>query len=248
MDQNDHEIWLLKNDPAKLIGLYQELIRIIVRNYQGKGFVASMESDDLVQEINKELLGRFEKISMQYNGKSSLRTYFSVIIRNICRELFRKNNRVEESGNPEYHRIISGSNPHDHIVINQEYERFEKVMKLMLKDKSRFNLMLRFILDLRIDLDDIKQFSGYSSENSDYLLQNLNSSSGLSKKDMFERLSGILNVLEDRLTSPDSLRKWFKTRSSEFLNLMNGNPRRSSYTMESIQLLIEIREEMKKDD
>lgn len=248
MDQNDHEIWLLKNDPAKLIGLYQELIRIIVRNYQGRGFVSAMESDDLIQEINKELLGRIGKISLQYNGKSRLRTYFSVIIRNICRELFRKNTRVEERGNPEYHKIISSSNQHDRMVINQEYERFETVMKLMLKDRNRFNLMLRYFLDLRIGMDDMNQFTGYSPDNSGYLLKKLNNSSGLSKKEIFERLSEILEILEGRLTSPDSLRKWFKSRSIEFLDLMNGNPRRSSYSMESIQLLVEIREEMKKDE
>ena len=248
MDQNDHEIWLLNNDPAKLIAIYQELIRIIVRSYQSKGYVSAMESDDLVQEINKELLGRIDKISLQYNGKSSLRTYFSVIIRNICRELFRKNNRVEESGDPEYQKNISEPNPHDRIVINQEYERFEKVMKLMLKDRVRFNLMLRFILDLRVRPDDIRQFIGYSDDKEDYLLRDLNNSSGLSKRELFERLSDNLNILENRLTSPDSLRKWFKSRSSEFLDLMNGTPKRSSYSLESIQLLVEIREEKKKDE
>lgn len=248
MDLNDKEIWLLNNDPGKLLSEYQGLIRVIVRGYSIRGFVSDRDSDDLVQEINQELLGRLGKIRVQYNGKSSLKTYFSVIIRNICRERFRKNPGLEEPRSPEYNRLERHTNPRNDLIIMQEYERLEKVLKLMLKDRARFNIMLRFILDLRISKVDLYSFEYLDEGEATGLIDELNGSAGLSKKQIFSKLSEILKILEKRETSPESLRKWFKSRSDEFIRLMNGDPPRSAYSMETIQILIETYDEMKKVD
>lgn len=246
MDQNDHEIGLLKNDPGKLLDLYQELIRIIVRKYQQLGYVAMRESEDMVQEVNHCLVERIGKIKEQYNGTSSLRTYFSVIIKNICREEFRKNPKVEEPQTPDYHKLEGSVEPIDVFLIHQEYQRFEKVLKLMFNDRPRYYIMLRYILDLIISSGHIlEEFPGVKEDSLAEVVVLLNNQDEITKKEKFEKLSGVFEVLEGCYTSPDSLRKWFASRLKECLALMNGNPPRSAYSLESIQILIEKHEEKK---
>lgn len=247
MGQNEKEIWLLLNDPDKLIGLYQDLITAIVNKYTRLGFVADRESPDLVQDVNQKLLERIGRIQKQFNGKSLLRTYFSVIVRNICREEFRRNPKVEEPKPPEYHRLDKADANVDAIIIRQEYNRLDRVLKLFFGDKPRFIIMLRFILNLEITHEHIQEcFPDFHLGDVDDLVKNMNYSQELTKKESYEILSETLQMLEGQYTSPDSLRKWYVSRSRDCLDRMNGHPPRSRYTIEAIQILIEKYEALKK--
>jgi RNA polymerase sigma factor (sigma-70 family) len=247
MGQNDREIWLLLNDPGKLIALYQDLITVIVHKYKRLGYVTVRESDDLVQDVNHKLLERIARIQDQYNGKSQLRTYFSVIIRNICREEFRKNPKLEEPQPPDYHRLEKSEFPIDRFIIRQEYERFEKVLKLLFDDRSRFILMFWYMVNLKISAQLLESlYPDIKIENLEGLEEQLNESGEKTKKERFENLSEILQVFEGYYTSPDSLRKWYFSRSKDCVDRMNGNPPRSGYNLESIQILIEKQEILKK--
>ena len=247
MGQNEQEIKLLLNDPGELIGQYQDLINVIVNKYTRLGFVASRESPDLVQDVNQKLLERIERIQKQYNGSCQLRTYFSVIVRNICREEFRKNPKVEEPKPPEYHRLEKSEPNIDAITIRQEYSRFEKVLKLLFEDRSRFVLMLRFILKLEITHQHIENLYPEISERvKEETVRSLDYSNDLTKKESYEIISAVLKNLEGQITSADSLRKWYVSRSNDCLSKMNGHPPRSRYTIEEIQILIEKHEILKK--
>ncbi len=240
MAQNDNEIWLLKNSPAELLALYQDLIRIIVRKYNRLGYVAGRDTDDLIQEVNRKLLERISKIQKQYNGISMLRTYFSVIVRNICLEEMRKNQNLEEPQSPDYHLLDQAEHPIDVFLIRQEYERFEKVLKFLFKDRVRFIIMFRYMMDLKITGDQVLNLFSYTSKSDlETVIADLNPDDEMTKKAKFEKLSVILNILEKQNTSAESLRKWFVTRSKECLGLMNGDPPRSAYTLESLQILCE---------
>jgi len=236
----------LNSDPGKLLTLYQDLIRIIVRKYTHLGYVSNRESDDLIQEVNRKLLERLPKIQSQYNGSSRLRTYFSVVVRNICLEEIRKISKLEEPQPPEYYKLDSAVEPDDLFLIKQEYERFNKVLRLMFKKKYRFIIMLRYMLDLNLSLQNL---SDWKPECDDKKIANafakLNSSHGITKKEKYEKLSKVLEIVENNRTSPDSLRKWYTARSSEFISLMNGDPPRSSYSLETLQLLLEKHEILK---
>ncbi len=240
MGQNDNEIWLLQNDPGELLTLYQGLIKIIVRKYRWLGYVPSREIEDLIQEINRKLLERLPKIQKQYNGNSLLRTYFSVIIRNICLEEIRRSPKLEEPQAPNYHKLDQAEVPVDGFLIKEEYQRFEKVLRLLFKDSSRFVIMFRYLMDLKISKEHILNlFPVSDGKVLETTLVLLNPSTELTKKAKFEQLSLVLTLLEDYYTSPDSLRKWFTSRSIECLKLMNGDPPRSAYTLETLELLLE---------
>lgn len=249
MEKNDREIWLLKNDPGELLISLQDLITIIVRKYSRLGYLPNRDAEDLIQEVNRSLLERLPKIQLQYNGKSKLRTYFSVIIRNICLEEIRKKPGLEEPQAPDYHKLDQAELPMDIFLIRQEYERFEKVLRLLFKDRARFVVMLRYMLDLKIAWEHILDLFSFSNKKViEVVLLRLNSSKGMTKKAKFEQLSKELSILEEHYTSPDSLRKWFVTRSKDCLTLMNGNPPRSAYTLESLQFLLEKHESVKNDE
>ncbi len=247
MGQNDQEIWLLLNNPGKLISLYQDLIKLIVYKYRRLGYVAERESDDLVQDVNQKLLERIEKIQDQYNGESQLRTYFSVIIRNICREEFRKNPKVEEPHPPDYHRLEKSVLPEETFIIKQEYERFEKVLKLLLDDRPRYILMFRYLVNLKITSQLVLNlYPELKLENVEDIMNQLIDSGKKTKKERYENLSKVLQVLEGHSKSPESLRKWYNSRCNDCVERMNGNPPRSGYNLESLQILIEKYEIFKK--
>jgi RNA polymerase sigma factor (sigma-70 family) len=241
MNQNDHEIWLLKNKPGELISNYQGLIRGIVHNYRKYGYVAARDANDLIQEINKYLLEKIVKIQDQYNGRSSLKTYFSVIVRNICREKFRKISVLEEPRAPDYYKLEKSHLQVDNLLIDQEYERFEKVISLMFKDGMRFLLIFRFVNGLKVSRNHFFNLNKKIRESDlDEAVSLLNGvDEGATKKTRFELLSKVLGMAGGGSTSPDSIRKWYESRGKECLNMMNGNPPRSAYTIETLQILVE---------
>ena len=128
MDRNKVEIQLLEKDPERLLLDYQGMIWAIVRKQHAKGLVKYYDQDDLFQEINKKLLERMHRIQKQFNNSSQLRTYFSRIIKNICLENIRKINHVMEPQADPYGKNELSVEPIDVFLIQQEYERFSRVI------------------------------------------------------------------------------------------------------------------------
>ena len=240
MDRNQVEIKLLKSEPRKLLLKYQPIIWTIVRNYFSKGMVRFREQEDLVQEINKKLLERMPRIQAQYNYSSKLRTYFSVIIRNICLEEYRKISMVSEPDPEPYIISDASESPVDLFLFNQEYERLQRILVFFNKEQARLNLLLKVFNNLKVETKDLELFPGNRSEvDQDQLLEEINACQDQIKKRKFDLISKVLSSLEGKLTPSESLRKWYSSRLGECLKLMNGDPPTSSYTAESLGLLLE---------
>ncbi|MCK5822311.1 MAG: sigma-70 family RNA polymerase sigma factor [Bacteroidales bacterium] len=240
MDRNQIEIKLLKSNPRKLLLKYQSIIWMIVRDYFSKGMVRFREQEDLVQEINKKLLERMPRIQAQYNYTSKLRTYFSVIIRNICLEEYRKIGMVSEADPIPYLKTEAAESPVDLFLFNQEYERLQRIIVLFNKEQARFNLLLKVINNMIVVDKDLDLFPGErSDEEQDRLLKEIDTCKDQIKKKKYIIISQVLTPLEGKYTTPESLRKWYSSRLDECLKLMNGNPPTSSYTADSIGLLLE---------
>jgi len=198
------------------------------------------EQDDLVQEINKKLLERMSRIQAQYNNSSKLRTYFSVIIRNICLEEYRKIGMVSEAEPFPYLKAEASESPVDLFLFNQEYERLQRVIVFFHNGQARFNLLLKIINNINVCAKDLNLFPGdRSEEQQEMLLKELNAGKDQIKKQKFDLVSKVLNSIEGKLTPPDSLRKWYSSRLEECLKLMNGNPPTCAYTADSLGLLME---------
>lgn len=240
MDRNLVEIELLKKDPGKLVEKYQQLIWTIVRNYLKKGMVRYWEQEDLVQEVNKKLLERIHRIQAQYNYTSKLRTYFSVIVRNICLEEYRRIDTLSEPESPPYIISEASEKPVDLLLFKQEFERLQRVLTLFGKEQGRLNLLIKVVYDIDVDQKDLELFHGERSEELlNQIIADLNACKDSIKKLKFQTISQMMPELEGKQIPPDSLRKWYSSRLEECLKLLNGDPPTSSYSADSLGLLLE---------
>lgn len=240
MDQNQVEIELLKKDPGKLVAKYQQVIWTIVRNYLNKGMVRYREQEDLVQEVNKKLLERIPRIQAQYNNTSKLRTYLSVIIRNMCLEEYRRIDLISEPESPLYKVAEASEKPVDSLLYKQEYERLQRILIIFGKERARLNLLLKVLNNILVENNDLILFGGEKSEDDLNRIGILvNTCQDQMKKRKFEILSQVISEFEDKDVPPDSLRKWYSSRLTECLKLLNGDPPSCSYSADTLGLLLE---------
>jgi len=237
---NKKEIELLYKDPRSLIIAYQPVIKIIIQRYMQTGFIKVHDKDDYLQHVNEELLKRVEKIQKNFNGKAQLRTYISVIIRNICLELIKKNQMshedITESKNIEEgsEETLSG------IIIEQEFYRFQKILMLFSKQKARLELCLKILYRIPVSQKDLEAYyPGLKEKDYQKALKNIDPQKTYTDKEVYELITPFLNECEKKDNTADAVRKWTKLKIDELIELMNGNPKRANYNKETIQILLE---------
>jgi DNA-directed RNA polymerase specialized sigma24 family protein len=244
---NDEDIRLLNEDPGKLLIRYQSTIRIIVKSLAFKGYLPRRDISDLIQDVNRKLVERMPRIRRQYNGRCRFSTYFSVVVRNLCMEEFRKLKILAEP-QPEAYERVSPESAADPLVIRQEYERFCRALRLFYREEPALWLTFKVMADLDIVETDLDRFGKQlSPDRADWVISQCGEAIHKSKKEKFVILSDVLTAFEEKEKSPDALRKWFSSRLGEILSLMNGNPPRSAFTLEILIILIEKSENDKKD-
>ncbi|MBC8490236.1 MAG: sigma-70 family RNA polymerase sigma factor [Bacteroidetes bacterium] len=266
MPDNNHEIQLLQNDPGKLILLYQDLINIIVRKILiDPGYFNSQDKDDLAQQVSESLLLKVPVIKEKYNGMSLLRTFFSVIIRNICREIRRSElkqetvYRVSEydaTELPEKKTIYKKkfqsteikenylrthkSETEKEIVYKSEFKNFESILRTYSKKRAKIELCLKVIYRIPVAMADIKRYSGSADEEkNNEILKLSGSNEKVTNQEIYEKLTRFFNKYENRQNSNDAIRKWFEQKTGELIMLMNGNPPQAFYNTETFQYFVE---------
>ena len=248
MDNNDTDVRFLREDPGKLLIRYQPVIRIIVKNLAYQGYLPKRDISDLMQDVNRKLIERLPRISEQYTNKSKFRTYFSVVIRNLCLEEFRKVRIVSEP-QAEIYEQTSQESATDQLTIRQEYERLKRAFRLFGREENALWIVLRCLADLEVTPD---QFSGFEMEPDGtkkiHLAEMVNGAMQLQKREKMEALSTVFNQLEKKPRTADALRKWTSSRLDELLVLMNGKPPRSAYTLEILYILMEKAEYSENND
>lgn len=239
MHKNNTDIRLLREDPGKLLIRYQPVIRIIVKNLAFQGYLPKRDISDLIQDVNRKLIERLPRIRDQYNYKSQFRTYFSVVIRNLCLEEFRKVRVLAEPQSELYEQAAAGTSA-DRIIISQEYERLQRAIRMFGREGRSIWIMLRCFADLPVSAGE---FSGFDSNPSvDLQVQlaaEVNDTIQQQKREKMEVLSAVFNQVERKPRTPDALRKWSSSRMDELVSLMNGKPQVSAYTADILYILIE---------
>ncbi len=248
MDNNDTDVRLLREDPEKLLIRYQPVIRIIVKNLAFHGYLPKRDVSDLMQDVNRKLIERLPKIRDQYTNKSKFRTYFSVVIRNLCLEEFRKVRIVSEP-QAEIYEQTSQESATDQLTIRQEYERLRRAFRLFGREENALWIALRCFADLEVASD---HFSGFELDPDEkkrgQMAEIVNGAMQSNKRDKMEALSIAFNQIEKKPRTPDAVRKWSSSRLDELLVLMNGKPPRSAYTLEILYILMEKAEYSENND
>ena len=120
MTENDKDTELLHSDPHTLILKYQETVKIIVKKYILAGVFRAADFEDIVQEVNMALLAKIPAMQAQYNGMSLFKTYFSVIVRNICMKEHAKANRGLKIEQKDITDFIDRAHVEEKIVFEKE--------------------------------------------------------------------------------------------------------------------------------
>ncbi len=239
MLQNEHDIKLLRENPRKLLLEYQPVIRVIVKSLAYQGYLPRRDMPDLVQEVNRKLVERLPRICERYNYKCRFRTYFSVVIRNLCLEEFRKA-RVITEPQPDIFEQTEPDSITDRLLFGEELERLRRAIRLFGRDEPAIWLTLRVLADASIRPEELGRFEkdpGPAVRKQ--LIRILDGARRKKRKEKLAILSEALARLDTRNRTPDAIRKWFTSRIEEIIRLMNGNPPRSAYTLDTLLILIE---------
>lgn len=218
---------------------YQPVIRMIVKSLAFQGYIPKRDINDAIQDVNRKLVERLPRISEQYNNKSQFRTYFSVVIRNMCLEEFRKVKLVEEPFAEIYEQSVAETSS-DQLVIRQEYERLQRAIRLFGRENNAIWILLRCLADLPVSPDELAGFEKDPGiELRMKLADELNGTVQLPKREKLVVMSAVFSQLYHKPRTADALRKWTSTRLDDLIVLMNGKPPRSAYTVEILCILIE---------
>lgn len=240
LDVNQNDIYLLKNNPNQLILELQELINVIIFQFIRSGYFNYDEQQDIKQQINLELFNRISNIQKQYQGKSLLRTYITVIIRNICNEISRNRKKTKHiifEDNLKYEECFENIDP---LIMEEEIVRLRKIIELYFRQKYKLILCLKLKFKMLIDLNDFKNINeDITQYEFEKFIGFINSCSDYRDNEYFMRLTSLINKYEHKDNSSDSLRKWVTDKINEIIDILNGYPPTSKYDKETFQILFE---------
>ena len=239
-DTNQRDIELLKNNPYQLILELQGLIDIIINQFIRYGRFNFAEHKEIKQQISEELLNRISKIQSQFQGKSLLRTYISVIIRNICNEIIRKKGNINFISFEEINVNMASSETINTLLFEEEMDRLKKAMNFYYKQKSKLILCLKLKFKMPFDHEDFKSvFKDIARSEFEKFICLVNPYEHCPDKAIFIALTDIFNKYENKKNMPDTLRKWINFKISELMDVLNGSPPSSNYDEETFQILFE---------
>ncbi len=240
MDRNKKDLLLLKSNPNQLIVELQDLIKIIVSRFIKTRQIKYAELEEFKQQINIALFKKIPIIQEQYQGKSFLRTYMSVIIRNICNEILRNKNSPDYLFVENYLFFEKGYEDIDPLILKEESLRLKKIIELFFIKKDKLVLCLKLKFKMRVDFEDLKKInSNITQVEYEKFLEFINFCSECPDNVIFAQLSTILNKYDNKVNSSDSLRKWTTDKINEIIKILNGNPPTSNYDKETFQILFE---------
>lgn len=243
----------LEKNPQELLMSYQDRIRTIVQMHINWKYFDRVEEEDIIQEINTQLLEKkLAQISKHYNGSSALRTYFSRVVQNMCREMIRKRNRTLVTQRIDDHPIHaeSGSKSDFGAYLSEERKRFEAILKTYRPAKrKKLMLCMRLMSYLPITEGDFKTYFGEEiladPDHQKSIEAFMQPYGKLDEKKICEHMVPMFNAYEGKQNSTDSLRKWIDLQYKRLTILLNGDPPRYHYTKDRIKALVQFYQEQK---
>lgn len=241
MTDNDRDVELLRSDPQSLLLKYQETIRIIVKMYIDGGMFRALEFDDIIQEINVSLLAKIPAMQKQYNGKSLFKTYFSVIVRNICLKAHRKGQKSIDFLQEDLSKYFVENTHEKRSVIEHEVRRFSTVLSLYDTQRPKLLLCLKLYFRIPVTSEDIRLwYPECNGEDQASLMAHFGLNyDQLSDINIYKIVTPIMNRNEKRSNSVDAMRKWTDSKVHEIIDLLNGRPKKTNHSVETLKILVD---------
>jgi RNA polymerase sigma factor (sigma-70 family) len=202
---------------------------------------ALQDEEDVIQSINERLILRMPVIAEKYNGSTQLQTYMSVVIHNICLNLFRDRDKTLRTVQIEEESIRSTDDPSAGLYIQDEVERLRIIFILLYRKRNRFLLCAKYYYRMPVSENDIRR----TIPSIQY--RDIQQLIGLSEPETApETLDEIFTVLAQLLTKYEgapvdhnSLRRWTVRTINEVIGHLNGAPPQYAHTADSLKLLID---------
>ena len=241
MTENDRDAELLRSDPEALVLKYQETVEIIVKKYIQSGLFTATEFEDTVQDILAALLVRIPAMQSQYNGTSLFKTYFSVIVRNICLKKYREDRKEVDIVKEDVAGVAEQNVLENKDIIEHEVRRFKTILSLYHKQRPKLLLCLKLYYKIPITPEDIRLWYPACNDDDHALLLKHFGSSFHHMRDIvvYELVTPIMNRNERKSNSVDALRKWTDSKVRDIIEVLNGDPKKANYTTETLKILVD---------
>jgi DNA-directed RNA polymerase specialized sigma24 family protein len=241
MTENEKDIQMLRTDPGGLILKYQETVKIIVKKYILAGMFKPSDFEDIVQEITSALLVKIPAMQSHYNGTSLFKTYFSVIVRNICVKEHAKFKKEITADQEDTGGLTDRGHGEENILFEEEAQRLRNILSLYYRQRPKLLLCLKLHYRIPITHEDIRLwYPQCGSQDCDMLLKHFGVNFDMQNDvEIFRTLTPVMNRNEGKLNSVDAVRKWTDSKIHEIIKLLNGNPQRRNHNEETLKILVD---------
>ncbi len=232
------------SDVAVTMNSVVDIANKVVSRYVFRSVIPEREREDVVMAIVEKFLNQKDKIEKAFEGKSKLTTYFVAILNRMCCEVIRKESRHwysivegEPPVNEASRRTLDFEAEKSFAIVN-EVKRLNNTMLLFNGERAKINLFLKYYFDLPIDSSDISDYAGSREEEVKELLQDAGQKS---KGDMFDNLSQVVNIVEEKNVKGDAVRMWMNKQIEIILSRLNKNGM-ANHDKDSLAVLLEIQQ------
>ena len=243
-DKNKEDVDLLYNDIPRFMEKYQATIEIIVAGFVKKGMFQYADKDEIKQIINEKLLSKIiYKIQDSYNGTSFLSTYFSKVTSNLCLEIHRSrkvhDRKFHEADVESFQIPYEDKKIWSSMVIQGELNKLHAILNTYVKQGEKLKFLLKILFDISITYEDVLScFINCNEADKNTICAFFeNKSQEINDKEIYEFITPYLNKYEAKANSVDAVRKWMNLKMDEIIEVLNGDPKRSSYTKETFMIL-----------
>jgi DNA-directed RNA polymerase specialized sigma24 family protein len=242
---NQQDIDLFDRDPNAFFAFFQEKLQIIVKTYIRCGMFKPQDFDDILQTLNETLLVRLPSLKAHFNRSTTLRTYLSAVVRNLCIDLYHHQNRQHQLRTIPFQEAFPS--PHTDFVVLYDIHHIRRLFQAILKQFDYKLELPRLLLCLKLRYripivreDIIKWYPGCERNDIRRLLRNFSGNyENLTDAEISRRITPLLNMADGRENTPEAILRWTKERVDNILELLNGSPPTASFDEETLKILLD---------
>lgn len=196
-----------------------------------------------MQSINERLFLNLPLIERNYNGRVLLRTYVSVIIKNICLRI-NKERTKDIKTIPNTIREPQAAYVHDPanaLIIQEELERFRAILQIFPAEREKLYVCMKLYFKIPLLPLDIFNWSRniVYVNHREYLLSMFGGNyQHMTAEEIFTAFAPVMRSYENKKVNGKTLYFWTNEQVNAFIKMLNGNPPRRTHTKETLHLLL----------
>ena len=231
---------------------YRKIIQVVVwKQLVEPGYFPYQDKDELVQRVILILIEREEKILNAFLNKARFSTFLTTVVVNICRDIrktvLRKRSKEFDPASDLQEALYTNIEdsailPDQQVDLDRFCKRLHIGLSMFERSKGKLIFCLKALSRIPMNPGDIAAMQGTmtSGELIVFALRNLNNREvQLTDQLIYDQLTLIFNLVENKRNTKDAIRKWIEDKVQKLIGLVNGDPPVAEFTRETIQYLFE---------